>query len=149
MGLEASTLLHREDVEVSACIIVKGEAAELLDWIAHHKTLGNGSTPFPPLGVRVTVCPRVKLGIMSMLPDSKERKARNTGIGKFYIHDDYSAHPLLESLLGMIASGEVQYKYWASEDISGHGRQMETYEHCLAAHGHRHKVGLAFIILHH
>ena len=65
------------------------------------------------------------------------------GIDKFYVHDDYSTQPLLELLLNKVALGEVHYKYWASEDTSGHGRQMETYEHCLASHGHRHKVGLA------
>ncbi len=62
------------------------------------------------------------------------------GIKKFYVHDDYSTQPVLEALLENVALGVIHYQYWASQDTSGHGRQMQTYEQCLDLHGHKHKV---------
>ena len=39
-GLEAYTVLHQVDAEISACTIVRDQKTELLDWIAHHQKLG-------------------------------------------------------------------------------------------------------------
>ena len=39
-GLEAYTALHQPSADVSACIIVRDQKTELLDWIAHHQRLG-------------------------------------------------------------------------------------------------------------
>ena len=110
---------------------------EVLDWIAHHQKMGeNQSTSMSKLTLNI-----IRTKSEKRLVDWKVDWV--AGIDKFYVHDDYSTQPLLELLLNKVALGEVHYKFWASEDTSGHGRQMETYEHCLASHGHRHKVGLA------
>ena len=42
--------------------------------------------------------------------------------------------------MDQIATGVVHYRYWISGDIPGHGRQVDTYDRCLALHGHHHKV---------
>ena len=39
-GFEAYTTLHQKDADVSACICVRDEGVEVLDWIAHHQKMG-------------------------------------------------------------------------------------------------------------
>lgn len=69
-----------------------------------------------------------------------KRKAATAGIRRFYINDDGSNEPLLEALMDQIVAGLIHYRYWMSEETPGRGRQIDAYDHCLALHGHRHKV---------
>lgn len=136
-GLEAEIKGRRTGKDsVAACLIVKDQPTELLEWIEYHHKLGTSQdTRCKTYGTQMSGDMLAPTTALYLMP---------AGIQTFYINDDNSDPPLFDALVEEIASGIVHYRFWIDDEASEHKSQTSIYDHCLILYGRLHRW-MAFI----